>query len=65
MGDCRYSFPTLERTKQPEIYNDLIFIYVEASALSLRNLRGLYCGFQIKGKGKVIPLQARCGPEGG
>ena len=21
--------------------------------------------FYIKGKGKVIPLQARCGPEGG
>jgi hypothetical protein len=21
--------------------------------------------FSVKGKGKVIPLQARCGPEGG
>ena len=25
----------------------------------------LLAGFDIKGKGKVIPLQARCGPEGG
>jgi len=26
MGNCWYSLPAIERTKQPEIYNELIFI---------------------------------------
>ena len=30
----------------------------------IRNIHNINCNVR-KGKGKVIPLQARCGPEGG
>ena len=29
------------------------------------NHRNRHNGIEVKGKGKVIPLQARCGPEDG
>jgi len=41
--------------KKIEVMNDIYLIILNQISFNL---------FHIKGKGKVIPLQARCGPEG-
>ena len=45
-----------------EVRRDLKHVY-DILHERLSNIRNCYV--KVKGKGKVIPLQARCGPEGG
>ena len=45
--------------------NNTLGNFTKYQILIITNIKHHHTQLKVKGKGKVIPLQARCGPEGG